>query len=191
MPFLNTGQRGEQSSRIYSGLLSKFGPRKTWHLFGLLTDFGGIVFNAKANFTLFLLHFSGTLCILASFPFIFMPCVGCSTSSQWAQVIYFAGFIVIFQFGWAAVQVSHLSLIPVLAHDERSRTELTALRYFYYLLCNLRRKRSLKSGKCGLRNMLRYFRVRSAISSLHFERVIWFQQKNLVTRDLSKAISFK
>lgn len=58
-----------------------------------------------------------------------MPCVGCSTSSQWAQVIYFAGFIVIFQFGWAAVQVSHLSLIPVLAHDERSRTELTALRY--------------------------------------------------------------
>lgn len=58
-----------------------------------------------------------------------MPCVGCTNSSQWAQVIYFAGFIVIFQFGWAAVQVSHLSLIPVLAHDERSRTELTALRY--------------------------------------------------------------
>lgn len=73
------------------------------------------------------------MCILASFPFIFMPCVGCATSSQWAQVIYFSGFIVIFQFGWAAVQVSHLSLIPVLAHDERSRTELTALRYFTFL----------------------------------------------------------
>jgi hypothetical protein len=40
-----------------------------------------------------------------------MPCVGCSNSSQWAQVIYFAGFIIIFQFGWAAVQVSHLSLV--------------------------------------------------------------------------------
>ena len=57
------------------------------------------------------LLYSGTIAILVSFPFIFMPCVGCSNSSQWAQVIYFAGFIIIFQFGWAAVQVSHLSLV--------------------------------------------------------------------------------
>ncbi|XP_032779582.2 major facilitator superfamily domain-containing protein 12 [Daphnia magna] len=106
------GQRRNQGSKCYSGLLANFGPRKTWHFFG-------------------------TMCILASFPFIFMPCVGCATSSQWAQVIYFSGFIVIFQFGWAAVQVSHLSLIPVLAHDERSRTELTALRYAFTVASNI------------------------------------------------------
>ncbi|XP_046447558.1 major facilitator superfamily domain-containing protein 12-like [Daphnia pulex] len=111
--YSNPGQRRDQStSRCYSGLLGKFGPRKTWHFFG-------------------------TMCILASFPFIFMPCVGCSSSSQWAQVIYFSGFIVIFQFGWAAVQVSHLSLIPVLAHNESTRTELTALRYAFTVASNI------------------------------------------------------
>jgi len=93
-------------------LLSRFGPRKSWHLFG-------------------------TICILISFPFIFLPCVGCSNSSQWAQVIYYSGFIIIFQFGWAAVQVSHLSLIPVLAHDERSRTELTATRFAFTVTSNI------------------------------------------------------
>jgi len=93
-------------------LLSRLGPRKSWHLFG-------------------------TVCILTSFPFIFLPCVGCSESSQWAQVIYYSGFIVIFQFGWAAVQVSHLSLIPVLAHDERTRTELTATRFAFTVASNV------------------------------------------------------
>jgi Na+/melibiose symporter-like transporter len=82
----------------------------------------------RANKSLFL-DISGTFCVLVSFPFIFLPCVGCSESSQWAQVLYFAGFVIIFQFGWAAVQVSHLSLIPVLAHDEHARTDLTAFRY--------------------------------------------------------------
>jgi len=94
------------------GLLSRLGPRKSWHLFG-------------------------TICILISFPFIFLPCVGCSESSQWAQVIYYSGFIVIFQFGWAAVQVSHLSLIPVLAHDESTRTELTATRFAFTVTSNI------------------------------------------------------
>lgn len=66
--------------------------------------------------------------MIVSFPFIFLPCVGCENSSQWAQVIYFAGFVIIFQLGWASIQVSHLSLIPVLCHDESTRTDLTAFR---------------------------------------------------------------
>lgn len=56
----------------------------------------------------------GTLCVLFAFPFIFSHCVGCETSHQWAQLIYYAAFVVIFQFGWAAVQISHLSLVPEL-----------------------------------------------------------------------------
>lgn len=47
---------------------------------------------------------------------------------KWAQMYYFASFILIFQIGWAAVQISHLSLIPELAEDPHIRTHLTAIR---------------------------------------------------------------
>ena len=45
------------------------------------------------------------------------------------QILYLAPFVVIFQFGWAAVQISHLSLIPSLTSDPHDRTELNAIRY--------------------------------------------------------------
>lgn len=74
-------------------------------------------------------YVSGTLCVLFAFPFIFLRCIGCETSHQWAQIIYYAGFVVIFQFGWAAVQISHLSLVPELTPTQHERTELIAIRY--------------------------------------------------------------
>ena len=47
---------------------------------------------------------------------------------QWAQVIYYSAFAVIFQFGWAACQISHLAMIPALAEDQNERTGLTSIR---------------------------------------------------------------
>lgn len=44
------------------------------------------------------------------------------------KVIYFAIPIIIFQFGWASVQISHLSLIPELTEDENERVGLNAIR---------------------------------------------------------------
>ncbi|XP_012251530.2 major facilitator superfamily domain-containing protein 12-like [Athalia rosae] len=92
--------------------LCRYGRRKTWHLLG-------------------------TVCILVSFPFIFSPCINCEGSHQWAQVIYYSGFVIIFQFGWAAVQISHLSLIPDLTPTEHERTELTAIRYSFTVFANV------------------------------------------------------
>ena len=66
--------------------------------------------------------------MLFSFPFIFQPCLGCQDSHKWAQLIYYAAFVTIFQIGWAAVQISHLTLIPILAKDDRARTEITSYR---------------------------------------------------------------
>lgn len=66
--------------------------------------------------------------MISSFPFIFTECIGCTMSHKWAQMFYFAAFIIIFQIGWAAVQISHLSLIPELAEDPHVRTHLTAIR---------------------------------------------------------------
>jgi hypothetical protein len=45
-----------------------------------------------------------------------------------AKTAYYALFITIFQFGWAAVQIAHLSLIPCLTHCQHQRTELNAIR---------------------------------------------------------------
>lgn len=71
----------------------------------------------------------GTLSVLLSFCFIFNQCLGCSPNTpQWASLIYFSPFIIIFQFGWAATQISHLSLIPELVSCEHAKVELTAYR---------------------------------------------------------------
>ena len=49
------------------------------------------------------------------------------TPIHW-KVVYFAVPIVIFQFGWASVQISHLSLIPELTDHENERVGLNAIR---------------------------------------------------------------
>nr|CAD7399561.1 unnamed protein product [Timema poppensis] len=83
--------------------LCRYGRRKTWHLLG-------------------------TLCVLASFPFIFSPCLNCEHSHHIAQLVYYSAFVIIFQFGWASVQISHLSLIPDLTPSEHERTGLISIR---------------------------------------------------------------
>uniref|UniRef100_A0A1Y1LD93 Major facilitator superfamily (MFS) profile domain-containing protein n=1 Tax=Photinus pyralis TaxID=7054 RepID=A0A1Y1LD93_PHOPY len=106
-PFV--GFHSDQSDNIW---LCRYGRRKTWHLLG-------------------------SICVISSFPFIFSPCLNCSGSHSWAQMIYFSVFIIIFQFGWASIQISHLSLIPELTPNEHDRTKLTAIRYGFTVLSNV------------------------------------------------------
>lgn len=90
-----------------------YGKRKTWHLVG-------------------------TLSVVLSFAFIFNQCLGCdSLTPQWASLTYFIPFIIIFQFGWAATQISHLSLIPELVTCEHDKVELTAYRYAFTVIANI------------------------------------------------------
>lgn len=96
-----------------AGRCVRCGPRKAWHLVG-------------------------TICVLLSFPFIFSPCLGCgATTPEWAALLYYGPFIVIFQFGWAATQISHLSLIPELVTNDHEKVELTALRYAFTVVANI------------------------------------------------------
>jgi hypothetical protein len=98
--------------------------------------------------------------VVISFPFIFMPCLSCDTpivpqwitptpwilnntgpileplptsveAAWWQRIIYYSPFVILFQIGWAAVQIAHLSLIPELASTDQGRTELTAIRLVY------------------------------------------------------------
>ena len=82
---------------------SRYGNRKTWHLLG-------------------------TICVLFSFAFIFSKCIHCENASQSAQMVYYSAFIIIFQFGWAATQVSHLAMIPDLTSCRNEYTALTSIR---------------------------------------------------------------
>ena len=50
---------------------------------------------------------------------------------------YFITFIVVFQFGWAASQVSHLAMIPELTPSQDERTGLTAIRYSATVASNI------------------------------------------------------
>ena len=73
---------GFESDRTRTGLF-RYGRRKTWHLIGVI-------------------------CVLGSFPFCFNLCVGCEHAKIGARFFYYAMFIIIFQFGWASSQISHL-----------------------------------------------------------------------------------
>lgn len=109
---LSTTFVGFESDRTGAGGLRGYGRRKTWHAVG-------------------------TLCVLVSFPFIFNPIPGPQRSSEWAMLVYYAPFIVLFQFGWAAVQNSHLSLIPQLAETEACRIRLNSIRFAFTVFSNI------------------------------------------------------
>ena len=81
------------------------------------------------NFNLSIYH-SGTICVAASFPLLFINCLGCTeTASELSKFIYYVPFVIIFQFGWAATQISHLALISDLSVTERDQVFLNSLRW--------------------------------------------------------------
>lgn len=71
-------------------------------------------------------HIIGSILVTFSFPMIFG---GFANSPNSVIVFFYILSIVIFQIGWAAVQISHLSMIPSLTSSLLGRTELTAIRY--------------------------------------------------------------
>nr|CAD7445109.1 unnamed protein product [Timema bartmani] len=91
----------------------------------LATPVVGVLADRLGNRKLW--HFIGTITVAISFPLIFMHCPGSSTA--WSASLYYAAFIVVFQIGWAMVQISHLSLITDLTPSKKERADLTAIRY--------------------------------------------------------------
>ncbi|UJR14092.1 hypothetical protein I4U23_001088 [Adineta vaga] len=102
---------GFESDRTRTGLFH-YGRRKTWHLIGVV-------------------------CVLGSFPFCFNVCIGCRYSDLWAQFIYYAMFIVVFQFGWSCSQITHLSMINELTHKDGERVALNSYRYAWTVVSNI------------------------------------------------------
>lgn len=71
-------------------------------------------------------HVFGSVMVTLSFPVIFGNFA--NSSATMAMFLYITS-ITIFQTGWAAVQISHLSMIPSLTNSLLARADLTAIRY--------------------------------------------------------------
>ncbi|KAK2579469.1 hypothetical protein KPH14_010783 [Odynerus spinipes] len=71
-------------------------------------------------------HVIGSVMVTLTFPVIF---AGFANSTSPVIIFLYIMSIAIFQTGWAAVQISHLSMIPSLTNSLLGRAELTAIRY--------------------------------------------------------------
>lgn len=70
-------------------------------------------------------HIIGSVLVTLSFPIIFGDFFD-TLDGIW-MAMYVAS-ITVFQTGWAAVQISHLSMIPLLTRSPLVRADLTAIR---------------------------------------------------------------
>lgn len=65
---------------------------------------------------------------MVTMPFLYSPPIGVTTVGRGWMTLYYSFFVVIFQFGWAAVQTVHLALATDLTPLESERTLLLSLR---------------------------------------------------------------
>ncbi|KAJ6644383.1 Major facilitator superfamily domain-containing protein 12 [Pseudolycoriella hygida] len=99
------GQVGDALATPIIGVLAdKFGTKRKWHI-------------------------AGTGLVFLTFPLIFSICPWCKTAPFWWTPTYFATVILLFQVGWATVQITHLAMIPELSRTPKDRSDLTAMRY--------------------------------------------------------------
>lgn len=86
---------------VFGILVDKYGSKKSWHVLG-------------------------SVLVGLSFPVIFGNIL--DVENPFSTFVYVVS-ISVFQTGWAAVQISHLSMIPALARSPLARADLTAIRY--------------------------------------------------------------
>eukprot|EP00924_Labyrinthula_sp_SR-Ha-C_P014450 snap_masked-scaffold_20-processed-gene-5.85-mRNA-1 protein AED:1.00 eAED:1.00 QI:0/-1/0/0/-1/1/1/0/509 len=73
------------------------------------------------------LHFFGLIILVLCSAFMYLYCLPCQVGNPLFLLIPLAGLI---QIGYAAVEVSHLSLVPFLSRSDESRTKMISLAQF-------------------------------------------------------------
>lgn len=109
-------------------MLGQVGDAIATPIVGMLTD----RFSTKRKW-----HIFGTFLVLFTFPLIFSVCPLCTQFPEWWRILYFTIIILIFQFGWPVVQITHLAMIPELSRTQKDRSELTATRYSASICSNV------------------------------------------------------
>lgn len=81
----------------------------------------------------------GVIIVTLCFFFVFGACFACllGLESTKQKSIFFAIFAALFNVGWAAIQVSHMAMVPELSPHEGERARLNSSRYAFTVLSNV------------------------------------------------------
>ncbi|KAK3432469.1 hypothetical protein EUGRSUZ_E04336 [Eucalyptus grandis] len=111
-----SGQVADGLATIFSGeLIDRFGHFKVWHL-------------------------AGSILVAISFSSVFGGCIPCNifgSDSLTMETIGYSVFAAIFNVGWAATQVSHMSMINCITLNSTSRVVLASCRNAFTMVANL------------------------------------------------------
>ncbi|KAK4753196.1 hypothetical protein SAY87_021994 [Trapa incisa] len=105
---------------------------------GLATVFAGELIDRFGHFKIW--HAAGSILVAVSFSSVFGGCLPCkifASNSPTVETIGYSIFASIFNVGWAATQVSHLSMISCITLHSTSRVALASCRNAFTMVANL------------------------------------------------------
>ncbi|VFQ75879.1 unnamed protein product [Cuscuta campestris] len=105
---------------------------------GLTVVFAGELIDRFGHFKRW--HAAGSLLVAVSFSSVFGGCLPCKIfgfSSPLLETIGYSLFAAIFNIGWAATQVSHMSMVNCITMNSTSRVVLASCRNAFTMVANL------------------------------------------------------
>ncbi|XP_031487575.1 uncharacterized protein LOC116255753 [Nymphaea colorata] len=105
---------------------------------GLTTIFVGELIDRFGHFKLW--HAGGSILVAVSFSLVFGGCQTCSAlveNSPGLRTIFYSAFAAIFNVGWAATQISHMSMVICITLNATSRVVLASCRNAFTMVANL------------------------------------------------------
>ncbi|KAK9739989.1 hypothetical protein RND81_03G002700 [Saponaria officinalis] len=105
---------------------------------GFMTAFAGELIDRFGHFKIW--HGAGSLLVAVSFSSVFGGCILCQilgTDSSTLQTVGYSIFAAIFNIGWAATQVSHMSMVNCMTLNPTSRVVLASCRNAFTMVANL------------------------------------------------------
>lgn len=105
---------------------------------GFATIFTGELIDRFGHFKIW--HGAGSVLVAISFSSVFGVCLPCKlfgTSSSTMETVSYSTFAAIFNVGWAAAQVSHMSMVSCITLNSTSRVVLASCRNAFTMVANL------------------------------------------------------
>ncbi|CAA0808321.1 Major facilitator superfamily protein [Striga hermonthica] len=105
---------------------------------GFTTIFAGELIDRYGHFKVW--HAAGSVLVAVSFSSVFGGCLSCKivgSNSSSMQTIGYSFFAAIFNVGWAATQVSHMSMVNCITLNSTSRVVLASCRNAFAMIANL------------------------------------------------------
>ncbi|XP_057457240.1 uncharacterized protein LOC130748112 [Lotus japonicus] len=105
---------------------------------GFATIFVGELIDRFGHFKIW--HGAGSLLVAISFSSVFGGCLPCkvfASNSSTFEIVSYSVFAAIFNVGWAATQVSHMSMVSCITLNSSSRVALASCRNAFTMVANL------------------------------------------------------